>query len=302
MSFERVFSENQIASLKGESLFTDCLLPDMTTADRRHPSVFPAVRKNRIDFYYKGGKLFSYDGKRFVTHQKYASVLKHTGENHYIGEKSLKAIASFQEGYERIKENCALYAGVEASQVAELYSKYSCVKHSAALRTVVLDIEVCFLREDEMGDSGVEPHEKKKDRIDFVLFDTKTGMLRFFEAKDFSNAELRARKKPRIVDQIERYRKQLARPAFRSEILTAFNRHIDIINKLFSPNELLPPAKEIDPEPRLLIFGYDGSQLKGKLAPEIERLETEFSLEKVSAIGNIAGAKIGTIFSGGRAR
>lgn len=298
MSFERIFSENQIASLKGERLFTDCLLPDMATAGRRQPSVFPAVRKNRVDFYYRGGKLFSYDGKRFVTHHKYASVLQHTGENHYIVEKGLKAITSFQEGYERIKENCALYAGVEASQVAELYSRYSCVKHSADLRTVVLDIEACFLRPDELEESGAGPGGNKKDRIDFVLHDTRTGMLRFFEAKDFSNAELRAEEKPRIVGQIERYKKQLEKPSLRAEILEAYKNHVEAINSLFSPKQDLPIPTAVDQMPKLLVFGFDEDQRKGRLSREVKRLKTEYGLH-VYTIGDITSAKVDTVFSGG---
>ncbi len=65
MAFERRFTE--LDKLKAESLFNQYLLPDIINRFEKVPDryrdVFPAVRKDRIDFYYKGGKLFSYYGK-----------------------------------------------------------------------------------------------------------------------------------------------------------------------------------------------------------------------------------------------
>ena len=85
--------------LKQSELYRNYLLPDC-----KKGIVFPAIRDNRIDFYFKGGKLFSFDGQ-FKTHIKYASVLTH--KNDYVTEADLgeaEPITDFAAGYKRIKE------------------------------------------------------------------------------------------------------------------------------------------------------------------------------------------------------
>ena len=125
MAFERKLSEEIIAKLTQEQLYSKCLLPDI-----KDGNVFPAIRKDKITFYYKGGSLFSYDGDGFKTNIKFASVFKISGakDEIYINEQDLsnvEKINDFIEGYDRIKENCALYSGVEAIGVSEVCRKYS---------------------------------------------------------------------------------------------------------------------------------------------------------------------------------
>ena len=84
----------------------------------------------------------------------------------------------------------------------------------------------------------------------------------------------------------------------RKEILSSYSAHVDIINKLFAPETLLPIPKDIDPVPRLLVFGFDEQQRKGKLKDEIEILECKQL--RVYAIGNISSADPATLFSGGK--
>ena len=60
MTFERRFTS--VEKLKAEPLFSQCLLPDIMNRFKKGPDryrdVFPAVRKDRIDFYYKGESSF----------------------------------------------------------------------------------------------------------------------------------------------------------------------------------------------------------------------------------------------------
>ena len=304
MAFERRFTD--LEKLKAEPLFNQCLLPDIINRFNKVPDryrdVFPAVRKNRIDFYYKGGKLFSYYGKEgFKTHHKYASVIKYDVGNPYVTDSRLQAIDNFIEGYERIKENCSLYSGIEASGVARISGDYSCAKKNKLHRVVVLDIEVSLRREKEDGDQEPGNNKRSKsDRIDLLLFDTDSGLLRFFEAKDFSNSEIRAKtgSTPKIVTQMKRYKKQLNAPTVRQELLSGYSTHVNVINQLFELKEPLPVPIEIDPVPRLLVFGYDKQQLKGKLQIEVTRLEDEFGLS-VYSIGDISNVDPNTLFSGG---
>lgn len=307
MAFERRFTE--IEKLKAEPLFQQCLLRDIINRFEERPDryrdVFPAVRKDRIDFYYKGGKLFSYDGKTgFKTHHKYASVIKFDDKNPYVSDTNLQAIDNFIEGYERIKENCSLYSGIEAAGVSRVYGDFSCTKQEKLHQVVVLDIEVCLIRENEADDP--EPGKKsraKSDRIDLLLLDTESCLLRFFEAKDFSNSEIRAKTghTPKIVMQMQRYQEQLNAPNVRQEMLAGYSSHVEIINQLFSPEAPLPTPQDIDPVPRLLVFGFDKPQLKEKLENEIDRLEKDYELS-VYAIGNISRVDPNALFSGGKKR
>ena len=128
--------------------------------DCKKQNVFFAIRDNRIDLYHKGGKLFTYDKNGFKTHLKYASVITANGKD-YLTESELSAYklaSDFETNYERIKENCSNYSGIEASGVSDLYHKHSYLSNS---NVIVLDIEISFESLNE---------EKHQDRIDILLF------------------------------------------------------------------------------------------------------------------------------------
>jgi len=305
VSFERRF--NDIEKLKHEQLFREDLYPDIREKPKtkRDCRVFPAVRNDRIDFYYKGGKLFSYDGKSgFTTHHKYASVIRFNDKNPYITDKNLQAISSFSDGYHRIKENCKHYSGVEAQGVSQIYGNFSCATTERQSNIVVLDIEISLRRdsEDKVPEPGIQSRAKS-DRIDLLLFNTKTGLLRFFEAKDFSNSDIRAipTRIPAIVNQMKRYAKQLKTENVLQQMISSYSKHVDVINKLFDPKKPIPKPQYLDTTPRLLVFGFDRAQLTGKLKSEINRLETDYELS-VYAIGNIGDVKPDALFIGGKKR
>ena len=44
--------------------------------DCREGNVFLTIRNNQVDFYHKGGRLFSYDKSGFKTHLKYAAAIE----------------------------------------------------------------------------------------------------------------------------------------------------------------------------------------------------------------------------------
>ena len=75
--FDRYLPDKLIGRLQAEPLFKEQLRPDiarsaceMRAGARR---VFPAIREDRVDFYYRGGKLFSYDDTGFRTNLKYTA-------------------------------------------------------------------------------------------------------------------------------------------------------------------------------------------------------------------------------------
>lgn len=243
--------------------------------DCRHDKVFMAIRNNAIDFYHKGGKLFGFNGKDFKTHFKYASVIPSAVKD-YLTEKELKALPrvhGFEENYERIKENCKLFSGVEALGVSALYNNYSYL--SAKGNVVVLDIEVSF----ESKDEG-----RSQDRLDILLLDKNTRTLRFVEAKHFTNSEIWAKKVPPVVSQIERYKEQVE--TRRPEILTAYSQYVDSINSVFGCK--LQRPVEVDENVTLLVFGFDRNQQQGRMK-ELITANNEYKGVHFYSIGNIDG-------------
>ncbi len=258
MKFEKL-----INSFKAEKLFKEKLLPDI-----KKGNVFLAVRKDAsIDMYHKGSKLFSYDCKDgFKTHVKFASVLHREIDDteDYVSEKIFKdpskrsklLIKNFAVEYERIKENCRNYAGVEAEEVSKIYKKFS---YLSKFSIVVLDLEVAF---------ATLPGEKgKQDRIDILLYDKKSCELKFIEAKHFTNKELWSKKGvlPKVLKiQIPKYNAQIK--ARGSEIIVKYTEVIEILNNLFDDEKLdLPNPKKVFPKTTLLCFGFDANQRDGRL-------------------------------------
>jgi hypothetical protein len=247
-----------IDRLKDERLFTEKLKPDIETG-----TVFPAIRAGRVDFYYKGGKLFSYD-KGFSTHKKYASVIR--SDKDYISESDLqqnaKVITNFSEGYEQIKENCSLYSGVEAEGVSRIYHKYPFV--NIELDIVVLDIEISF-----KSKSG----GRSQDRIDILLLNKMTQKIRFYEAKHYSNSELWSQEgtSPRVISQIKRYEEQIEQEG--TDILSQYHNYVT-----------------------LLVFGYDRDQQKGRMQKLLLEDESLSGIQHYF-IGNISAVKINNMWN-----
>lgn len=283
--FKRQLRQETIERLKGEQLFSEKLCPDILQG-----FVFPAIRNEYVDFYYRGGRLFTFNSKQgFRTHIKYASVLKSQSKDPYVSQDDMRTsemvIKDFGEAYERIKENCLNYSGIEAEGVSTLYSKFSyadTIKHSDI---VVLDIEVSFK-------SGTEG--KDQDRIDLLLFNKKKNSLRFYEAKHFSNKEIWAKEgiEPKVANQIKRYQEQIGQRKIK--ILDAYGQYCDLVNAVFDFK--IDSPKELDEAVGLLIFGFDSDQLKGRFK---RLLLDDRSLEgiKIYTIGDVSTVKIENLWS-----
>lgn len=279
---KRMCDKELIKNLRENDLWENHLKDDCKSSE-----VLPIIRDNKIDFYYKGGKLFEYsknikNGNKyeFKTHIKYAAVIECQGKD-YLTESELldyKLSTDFSKNYERIKENCSKYSGVEAIGVSILYKKYSYLSDS---NIVVLDIEVSF----ESKNEG-----RRHDRIDLLLFDKISGTLNFIEAKHYTNSELWSTKKPDVVEQIERYENQIADR--KDKILSDYKEYIELLNKCFETelHSSLPYPKEIEEKTTLLIFGFDNDQKNGRLKKNI--LENEkYSRIKIYSIGNTENIK-----------
>lgn len=261
-------NQNLIQSLVKEPLFAEI-----------KKDSFLALRKDRIDFYYKGGKLFSYDNKGFSTHIKYASVIDAI-KGDYVTEKSLKTadlIKNFSQGIKRIKENCKNYADKEAKGVADIYSKHSYLKNK---EIVVLDIEIAFEAKDRKG----------QDRIDILLLDQENKNLIFVEAKHFSNGNLWSESTPEVINQIKRYEQQIS--IEKNNILEKYRKNIKLLNELFEIELQLP--EKIDDKVVLFIFGFGDDEKKGKLQKDVYD-KKEYEGKRIYAKGNVSNIVLGEL-------
>ena len=185
------------------------------------------------------------------THIKYAAVIQSKGKD-YLTETELGAHIpppNFENIYERIKENCKQYSGVEATGVSEIYNKHSYLSDE---NIIVLDVEISFKSNNV---------NKKQDRIDLLLFNKETKTLQFVEAKHISNTEIWSTPTPKVISQVKRYEEQIKLKE--TEILKRYEKHINSLNHIF--NKTLPIPEKIDSKVTLLIFGFDTNQLNGRI-------------------------------------
>ena len=296
-TFSRTVSQELIDKLKEEPLYLDHLLPDIQTG-----VVFPAFRNNRIDFYYQGSKLFSFDGN-FYTHRKYASLINLKTNNSYITENDLKESVSIKaftgkDVYPLIKNNAELYLGNESHIVSKIYHQSS----FAALTNnniVVLDIEISFDARDLQNEDGKKKRDRKQDRIGMVIFDCANHILYFVEAKHFKNGELWsiAGTTPDVINQLNRYNTQINKQE--SKIISSYNNYIKMANQLF--DKQISDVVSISPKTTLLVFGFDQKQatkLKKLLVADgsLNEHSYRFIGKPGNAEGIIKNIKIGTPF------
>lgn len=240
--------------------------------DCKDQKVFLAIRNNLINFYHKGGRLFCFDSYGFKTHLKYASVISES-EKDYLTESELnsyKLASNFETNYTRIKENCSIYSGIEASGVSAVYHKHSYLSNS---NVVVLDIEVSF---ESLNESNTQ------DRIDILLYKKDSQVLQFVEAKHYLNNEIWSKTTPKVIGQIKRYEEQVAKQ--KKHILSEYSEYVRILNSLFDIS--LPVPIDIEEKVMLLIFGFDRDQENGRLKKLITE-DLAGSKIKNYSIGNI---------------
>jgi hypothetical protein len=284
--FRKEISHKLINDLKNEPLFKNKLFPDTCTGE-----VFPSIRNGRVDFYYRGGKLFSYNWEGFSTNVKYAIVCKnktveqneHEEKEAYIKEadvKNIELIENFENGYVEIKKNCGRYSKKEADGVSKLCKKYSYARNNPDPNFVILDIEIVFKSLNK---------ENKSDRIDLLLFDRRAKCLRFYEAKIFDNKEIWSREgtKPAVVEQVKRYQEQI--DSKKGYINKQYGKYVKLSNDLFGLE--IEEPEEISEQVPLFIFNFDRDQKQGRLK---RLLKDDGSLDEIKhcEVGGVGSVKI----------
>lgn len=221
MSFVRLFDKRQINKMtSGEN----SALFEKLKADVLSGTVFPAVRKNELHFYYKGGCLYKFSGGSFKRDKNF--------EKFGVGYENLPP---YEKAKKENEEKFTNSAGGEAER--QLLDGLYCYTFNPEARSkvVVLDIEV------NLGGQAVR-------KCDLVLLNTQTDELAFVEGKVFSDRRVLVARSftPEVISQVNTYSAAISQQ--RQTILEQYARHIKNINELFGtsyrpPKRLIVPAK-----------------------------------------------------------
>ncbi|MDP3151464.1 MAG: hypothetical protein Q8N23_02260 [Archangium sp.] len=254
------------------------------------------IRDESLNVYYGGASLIRVDFRggriRAQTHYKYLVTSPEAGDyvSFLVGTSGqLEPVAGgggaqiSPNELRELKSNARAHSGEEKSGV-----------HKIALsnRVGVLDLEVAFVAVG--GDASQASSEEHSDdggtldRIDLAVLEAKTEHPRliFFEAKHFTNKELRSsRPAPPVFEQLERYEEDLVH--YSGQIKETYQRVasnlLALTGKIQTNDErrgLLEKTVEkleIDTRPQLLVFGFDDDQKKGDAwARHSAKLEAHF--------------------------
>lgn len=276
-----------------EELARDVSQPNWWRDVLSHKDLILAVRRNYINVYYRGASLFKIELKGNqvvpVTHVKYlvrpdqVYVALNDGQfqlppsplwERYEGKQTLEGIIRAASGYAGA-EKTALHRPLIGA--AHLIDVEIALPRAAQERAEENDLEGSAevgAETDDQGRCG-----RRLDRLDAAAVHNRDGQptVMFYEAKHFSNAALRSSNgSAPVVQQIRDYEQALKT---NSELLA--KRYLETANALVRFNALRKSvrgndvreldtaleriAKEgilpaIDPEPRLVIFGFDEAQ------------------------------------------
>ncbi|CAO4178344.1 hypothetical protein CLBKND_03192 [Methylorubrum aminovorans] len=135
----------------------------------------------------------------------------------------------------------------------------------------VIDVEMAL-----PANAAISPTDKRAaNRMDIVALERSAAgapSLAFYEAKLFTNGELRARNfKPRVLQQLDRYRTYVSAPDRRAQVLAAYQEacalHVEFARMQEATTSPLVAEVaagallEMDAEPRLIIFGNRPEQV-----------------------------------------
>ena len=255
--------------------------------------LFLAIRDNAVHVYYQGCRLIevAWNGEIVAnTHYKY--LLRPKVKPKYVdvvdGEPRIGNASAYlakKLNVGELKKTARRYVGEEKKGVHEILRK----------NPHVLDVEIAI-----KGESS---------RIDFAALqqgEADQTHVVFYEAKHFDNPELRRRGKPKVVEQIDKYRDLLDHDQYRKNIAESYRRVAENLCALkgvqchhrerYERYSLLKnDCFIIEREPRLVVFGFDKDQKCGSIWDKHKaRLECLLGKKRLILSGNAAGVKIPT--------
>lgn len=227
--------------------------------------LFIAIRNEYLNVYYKGQsicRLYYKNIIRGATHRKYLGINEpgyfYSENGKFLDEKStIKSLSEINQ----LKENINKYVGKEKDKsYTEIINNEKCI----------LDVEIAFVRPKVV--KPVKKSEYEISSIDYLALEYDSNdepILVFYEAKHFTNSEIRSRSEPKVIGQIKRYVQALkdhSDEIIRSYKLVSKNLHdLHILNKRFYKGTgLYLKEFTIDFEPRLIIFGINQNSVNDK--------------------------------------
>ena len=263
------------------------------------PDVFLAIRENRVDAYYRGCRLMRLR-PNLVGEIHYKYLMRPSMSNEYVKVKDGKPLDDARTRFlttvsevgslDSLKRAAAPYAGAEKTGVHDILK----------VNSNILDVEIAF-GEDE-SDAGAP-------RIDFAALRASGNdviKVVFFEAKHFDTSRKALRTtgaKPEVVQQIENYSCKLH--ANHCTVVRSYRRvcgnllRLNGVAKRYEEHRAMlervaDGALDIDPNPVLIVFGFDGDQKDGKhWKPHREKLKEQLGEGRVHLKGNSAEFKSG---------
>jgi hypothetical protein len=133
-------SFSDLDGLKEQPLFP------LLRSDVLEGTIFPAIRKNEMNFYHAGGRLCTYKARGFFTNCSYLGDKRGKSRDIKISlEQGPDAAAGT---YMRIKQNCKLHWEKKAGEsrlIATLFHRFSAARDKVAIDTpILLDVEIRF--------------------------------------------------------------------------------------------------------------------------------------------------------------
>jgi hypothetical protein len=252
--------------------------------------LFIAIRNEYINVYYQGNSLLKL---RFVkgeflaeTHYKY--LIRPTVKPFLI--KTSANMAFIPNGTKGVLDNYLIHNLSEIESIKTATASYRGIEKEGIQKIImsndnIVDLEIALTQEAE--EDEMNPEKDRKDsakRIDFAALQKKDSdyKLIFFEAKDFSNKDLRAKGSavPKVIAQIDNYEKLLKQ--YQEDIINSYklvcSNLCEILPKNLHKKLILDIAEgasmKVNIEPRLVVFGFDEDQKKGSIwSPHEQKLD-----------------------------
>lgn len=229
--------------------------------------IFILIRNKEVRVQASGGLLLqiNQDGQNNLIcrmHEDYLSL--RSEKNPYVALeemstapiKRVEGLKGFVKHYAKIKRRINIFTGKERKAVQYLANNIP----------QIVDIEIGF--EGELKENA---SKKSVPRIDMAAI-TDNGTLLFFEVKLFDNSEIRSKKTPKVVGQLQKYKKLLSQNS--DDIITGYKEQLNIYNQLrgsfFEQRARNLNEISLYPHARLIITGFDAPQ-KEIMLPTIRK-------------------------------
>lgn len=216
MSFIRRLDEKQISAL---STSKNIACYQLLKTDISLGKVFPAVRKNQLYFYYKGGCLYKFSNGIFIRDKAYGKY----GDD-------IMGLSEYELAKKQIENKFTNTKGIgKERKLLDDLNRHTFGANRS--NVVVLDIEVNL--------NGTIGRGKK---CDMVLYNLQARTLMFVEGKVFSDSRVNVKcgATPEVIEQVKTYSASICEQE--QVIIKQYGNHVNIVNKLFGTAYEMPLA------------------------------------------------------------